>query len=262
MITFGLRDMNYFQSRTPPANIIKTLIDKSSNTKSKMLHIPHPHMANVVEVHENSTIKTRLRASKTLTSNDRVLHRTVEEILQDNPMINEVLGVVYAGIAGVDNTNMINNSLKDVQEPFPNTCDWILEEDLYKEWEGQNLAGILFIRGMGGMGKSVLAKFIIKRLQETQPKTVLAYFFCQAVGVQNTPAMILRHIILQINRQQPNLMVLSLLERPIESFTGQFDVNVLWPLFVNMIHQSDKDIYIVVDGVRIQLLPFFYFHGD
>ena len=63
------------------------------------------------------------------------------------------------------------------------TCNWIFELEEYKSWRSSAESSLLWVSGVGGLGKSILMSTVIDRLQEAsqEDKSCSAqYFFCSA----------------------------------------------------------------------------------
>ncbi|KAH0543156.1 hypothetical protein FGG08_002501 [Glutinoglossum americanum] len=97
------------------------------------------------------------------------------------------------------------------------TCQWILGYPAFTSWEGPDSPCLLWIYGLAGSGKSVLAGYIIRRLQEINStgsqgqgerteQQSLSYFFCDDKDSQrNTATALLRSILSQILPQNAKL---------------------------------------------------------
>lgn len=63
------------------------------------------------------------------------------------------------------------------------TCNWIFELEEYKTWRSSTESSLLWVSGVGGLGKSILMSTVIDGLQEAfkEDKSCSAqYFFCSA----------------------------------------------------------------------------------
>ncbi|KAK1830704.1 NACHT and ankyrin domain protein [Podospora conica] len=85
----------------------------------------------------------------------------------------------------------------DKRQRVPLTCEWILDEPLYKSWKSwdETLPSTLWIQGPAGAGKSVLARFISDELGGSDDKSVVMSCYCDAAS---TPASILRTALTQL----------------------------------------------------------------
>ena len=164
--------------------------------------------------------------------------------------VEKILNIVMSGLDTKLVSKILSHQLKNIRPPVQGTCDWILNEELYKNWESGSNDSILFVKGQEGVGKSVLARFIIERLNYTYKSASVIHFFTRNVGVnQSNPTTILRYVILQLEEKQPGLLVKSLFRKRIGSFVKQKEFDVLWGLFVAMKEEIDADVYCVIDGL-------------
>ncbi|KAF4344911.1 serine threonine phosphatase 6 regulatory ankyrin repeat subunit C [Fusarium beomiforme] len=77
------------------------------------------------------------------------------------------------------------------------TGEWVYQSDNYLKWHGSQEDGLLWIRGIPGSGKSVVAASMIHKLsQEEVP--VLYFFFRQIVDANHRPINLLRDWLDQI----------------------------------------------------------------
>ena len=63
------------------------------------------------------------------------------------------------------------------------TCNWIFELDEHKNWRSSAESSLLWVSGVGGLGKSILMSTVIDRLQEAFQEDKgcsVQYFFCSA----------------------------------------------------------------------------------
>ncbi|KAJ5951303.1 uncharacterized protein N7479_009716 [Penicillium vulpinum] len=72
------------------------------------------------------------------------------------------------------------------------TGEWILETDQYREWSQSNSVGNLWIRGIPGCGKSVVAAGLISRLRRAENGLVLFFFFREIIQANRTPRSLMQ----------------------------------------------------------------------
>ncbi|KAJ9303293.1 hypothetical protein DTO271G3_667 [Paecilomyces variotii] len=88
----------------------------------------------------------------------------------------------------------------------PGTCDWILEDPLYKNWRLYKHSGkpILSIQGKPGFGKTTICPVVIDNLVKLQessqppPHNVVAYYFFNRRNGQDTAGLAFRSILTQL----------------------------------------------------------------
>lgn len=80
----------------------------------------------------------------------------------------------------------------NVEQPHPNTCEWILELAEYKAWKAES-HGLIWIKGKPGAGKSTLMAFLYNRLKEkrcSEPGIYLEFFYnARGTEMQRTPSV-------------------------------------------------------------------------
>ncbi|KAJ5806582.1 uncharacterized protein N7503_004184 [Penicillium pulvis] len=85
------------------------------------------------------------------------------------------------------------------------TGTWLTSSQIYQQWHsGDN--GLLWIKGIPGSGKSVMAASIIKQLQEMNVP-VIYFFFRQIIDANHTPIVALRDWLCQVLDYSPPLQV-------------------------------------------------------
>lgn len=88
---------------------------------------------------------------------------------------------------------------KHLASHLPGTGSWLTSSETYKEWlHGEN-EGILWIKGIPGSGKSVIAAHLVDSLTRLHPgRPVLYFFFRQIIDANHEPAALLRDWLDQI----------------------------------------------------------------
>ncbi|KAF2002210.1 ankyrin [Amniculicola lignicola CBS 123094] len=86
------------------------------------------------------------------------------------------------------------------------TGAWLTSSDTYQEWLNDGKHGMLWIKGIPGSGKSVIAATLIDELKRTHPGVpVLYFFFRQIIDANHEPAALLRDWLDQILSYSPPL---------------------------------------------------------
>ncbi|KAF3800389.1 Vegetative incompatibility protein HET-E-1, partial [Colletotrichum gloeosporioides] len=111
--------------------------------------------------------------------------------------------------AGMD-SNVKNDHAKllKVRSNAPNSGKWLLSKAEFKRWFGRfpSIPALLWINGMPGAGKTVLASMIVDQAQALSHTTVL-YFYCKADNPEkNNFLSIGRRLLLQLLEQNPELL--------------------------------------------------------
>ena len=101
------------------------------------------------------------------------------------------------------------NDLRKLREArTADTGTWLLGKDEYNSWTESAQSSILWIYGIPGSGKSVLASYIIDNIRpkSANSEAPLVYFFCSGRNEnQRTSIHILRSLISQLQTQSPSL---------------------------------------------------------
>ena len=92
----------------------------------------------------------------------------------------------------------------------PHTCKWIKQNKTFQSWVEHNPSPHLWVHGLPGSGKSVLAANTINFLQEN-PSSICAYFFCNyGEPAKRSADSIVRTIASQVARSsEPSLTALT-----------------------------------------------------
>lgn len=91
------------------------------------------------------------------------------------------------------------------------TCGWILDNSVFREWLQSTEKPALFVTGPPGCGKSHVAKHIVDWFQqqdddESHQNTVL-YFFCDSVGRAGRDPPILEHFVRSLLNRDKSLRI-------------------------------------------------------
>ncbi|PLN83593.1 ankyrin repeat-containing domain protein [Aspergillus taichungensis] len=81
---------------------------------------------------------------------------------------------------------------KHLNSHVSGTGQWILDTDQYRRWFEGGDQGALWIRGIPGSGKSVVAASLVRKLQAQAECPVLFFFFREIIMSNRTPQALLR----------------------------------------------------------------------
>lgn len=162
--------------------------------------------------------------------------------------------------------SLIHDNKKDrseISEPFPRTCNWILEDARYTTWKDPETGpSMLHVFGNAGCGKSVLAKHILATLDDDSDvqrshRVDVLYYFCNNRKRNNeTASLIVLSMICQLLTRNADLVddiskrvgVQNLRSWARNPHKLSFDS--LWAIFSSAIYCSGYDIvYCVIDGL-------------
>ncbi|KAK8066094.1 hypothetical protein PG997_012841 [Apiospora hydei] len=139
------------------------------------------------------------------------------------------------------------------------TCDWIIESELWQDWlqgGSESCCRFLFIHGIAGSGKTILASALIDELLHNLGKRTLeerqahlkgfSYYYCSHEHDADEKRPFLRWIIYDLCRQLGDYVP--------ESLAGVADASeipdeVLLKCFLAISKQFKERVYLVVDAV-------------
>lgn len=128
------------------------------------------------------------------------------------------------------------------------TGQWILETDQYKKWYDTDQIGDLWIRGIPGSGKSVVAGNLIQQLKAKGDAPVLYFFFRRIILSNRSPQSLLRDCSFQLLDHSPLLQ--SSLNRAMQKYPtiSQLPFDELFKSFSSALTAMGK-VYCVVDAL-------------
>ncbi|KAJ6002676.1 hypothetical protein N7451_005223 [Penicillium sp. IBT 35674x] len=106
------------------------------------------------------------------------------------------------------------------------TGKWLTSTSVYQQWHQNDDNGILWVKGIPGSGKSVMAASIIDQLREEEVP-VLYFFFRQIIDANHQPVAVLRDWLCQILPYSPALQ-LKLMEKSKNRSLSTLSLSDLW----------------------------------
>ncbi|KAJ5889943.1 hypothetical protein N7504_010753 [Penicillium tannophilum] len=106
------------------------------------------------------------------------------------------------------------------------TGKWLTSTSVYQQWHQNDDNGILWIKGIPGSGKSVMAASIIDQLRK-EKVPVLYFFFRQIIDANHLPVAMLRDWLCQILPYSPALQ-LKLIEKSNNRSLSSLSLSDLW----------------------------------
>jgi len=129
---------------------------------------------------------------------------------------------------------------------------WILSHGDFINWRREDNHQVLWIKGDPGKGKTMLLIGVIRELYSAHNSSILSYFFCQATDVRlNNGLAVLKGLIYQLVNQR-NSLISHLRERYDKNkqlFEGNNAFIALREIFIEMLHDLDTKVYLVVDAL-------------
>ncbi|KAK1502160.1 hypothetical protein CTAM01_05598 [Colletotrichum tamarilloi] len=134
---------------------------------------------------------------------DDVSNYNPEQILPETP---EVIQELRAWLKPTSYDFESSEYRKHLGSHIPGTGDWLTASHSYKQWLQSEDTGLLWVKGIPGSGKSVLASKIIKELSDNNDGSpVLYFFFRQIIDANHEPAALLRDWLDQVLAYSPPL---------------------------------------------------------
>jgi ankyrin repeat protein len=128
------------------------------------------------------------------------------------------------------------------------TGEWIFETQQYRDWSQSDTVGNLWIRGIPGCGKSVVAASLISRLQrlDTPSVPVLFFFFREIIQTNRSPQSLVQDFCHKLIDHSPLLQ--ANLKKLREDFPDELPFDKLWEALSTAVRAMEK-IYCVVDAL-------------
>ncbi|OQU96310.1 Ankyrin repeat-containing protein isoform 2 [Cladophialophora immunda] len=159
-------------------------------------------------------------------------------------------------LRGLFQTNPLDDlrSIQKAKSKLEGTCEWLLLREEYKNWVSGDGPWLLQLEGAPGIGKTVLATFLVNELTrraETTPEMTFAYFFCDNKHeARKTATSILRGLIWQLLRRHEDLF-----EHILSDFKSQQDrlfenFEALWRILSKMLRDPKSgDAFLLIDAL-------------
>ncbi|KAH7142003.1 ankyrin repeat-containing domain protein [Dactylonectria macrodidyma] len=129
----------------------------------------------------------------------------------------------------------------------PGTSDWLFEHHDFQSWSSSTDRDLLWIKGVPGSGKSILASSVIERLRSIDGSIVAYFFFRRIIPSNCTFASMVRDIIAQIAIQVPDTRQLVRKFMETHSNVDSISNPELWKLFVSVVSTLPR-VCLVVDA--------------
>ena len=128
------------------------------------------------------------------------------------------------------------------------TCGWLLHTEQYKTWHKSEDIGLLWIKGIPGSGKSVVAAYLIQSLSKADNAPVLFFFSRRILRSNSEPKYLLRDILYQT--LDHSMLLCLKLTRVIEQHpeVDQVPFSELWRTLLSVLPTLPK-VYVVLDAL-------------
>ena len=146
------------------------------------------------------------------------------------------------------------------------TCAWILDKAEFQKWNEPLRDSVMFVQGGPGLGKSVLAKFLVQSLKrvnggeggssliltpEQSRKPIVVHFFPRGTefnDADNSPKAILLSILYQI-WEADSISCIKATRNLYNRFNQSRNLDFWWTLFNDVRSNVTRDLYCIVDGL-------------
>ena len=129
------------------------------------------------------------------------------------------------------------------------TCQWFRHHPAFLSWVDSRFSSHLWVQGLPGSGKSVLAANAISILKEND-SAIISYFFCSRnEPTKRSASSIIRTIINQLAQQSPRIL-LNLNRMRLQGYNFAQPLSLTWrQLIVEQLENGQERTYIVIDGL-------------
>ncbi|KAJ5692301.1 hypothetical protein N7462_001724 [Penicillium macrosclerotiorum] len=146
-----------------------------------------------------------------------------------------------------------------VPKRHQNTCSWVIDNPSFLEWRDGKTSNAFWLHGYPGLGKSVVAKFVLETLSEYassgqftgSSKPLVCYFFCSDTDDRaKCPRNLVASIIYQLLYEDPQLA--KGLKKKYTTITDEFTRSVweLWNVLgLVLADLRSRPLYIVIDAL-------------
>ena len=141
-------------------------------------------------------------------------------------------------------------SRKLIPNRHSGTCEWFFETEEYSGWTKERLPQTLVVTAPTGRGKSVLAKYLVERLQLESEDHVILSHFCKDNSNDRKKAMtIIRNLLHQLLNEKNELLRHIPRRALIVEGEKAFTFQNLWDIMIHILRVgSVKNVFCVVDG--------------
>ncbi|CZS88147.1 uncharacterized protein RCO7_01113 [Rhynchosporium graminicola] len=158
----------------------------------------------------------------------------------------------------VQNTSDASEQRSALETRVEGTCQWILSNPLYSDWNVQQKTSLLWISGYPGSGKTILSAYILEYLSDGESSPMLrkdnkspCYFFCdETIETRRDGTAILRSLIHQLVKRRGQVIKYLKAAYDLQGPNFYQNFNELWRIFIAI--ASDKrigPINVIVDAI-------------
>ncbi|KAK3339887.1 hypothetical protein B0T25DRAFT_512128 [Lasiosphaeria hispida] len=139
----------------------------------------------------------------------------------------------------------------------PNTCEWVLQHEVFRIWEQSGQSAVLWLRGSAGTGKSIISSRVVDHIKvRTEDPTSIegfAFFYCRATTGPRAAESLVRSLVRQlvpISTGRPPKDVTRLLQLLDEGRFGASRPNLnSWAEWLSEAIDTHHRTTLVIDGL-------------
>ncbi|CAI7641662.1 unnamed protein product [Penicillium glandicola] len=143
-------------------------------------------------------------------------------------------------------------NLTQTRADYPGTGRWLLDHQAFKDWFDPNypkIPPLLWMNGIPGAGKTVLASLAIEEAQKLTPKPTVLFFYCKHDNPERNSFLALaRSLLAQILEQDQNLL-LYLYQQCCNSKEAVLTSPEKVTRLLEFAFRNCKSAYIIIDGI-------------
>jgi hypothetical protein len=174
-----------------------------------------------------------------------------DAILEHPPPIAELnesssIGIVNSWLQPASVTE--HETFLNAEHYLPGTGQWLQKNEAFRSWIEHRSMQQIWIHGLPGSGKSVLAAHIISTLQDDN-SSILAFFFCNRdEPSKRSASSVMRTILSQLVEQSPRILEqVNKLRLEDFNFNLPQSLPAVWRQVI--VDDISEAIYIVIDGL-------------
>ncbi|KAJ3545927.1 hypothetical protein NM208_g2267 [Fusarium decemcellulare] len=199
----------------------------------------------IMALQENDIALDRNEFDLVMVDRDDVSNYNPEQILPESP---ESIKQIRAWLQPTPYDDVGGEYRKHLASHVAGTGAWLPSSRTYQEWLNNDEHGLLWIKGIPGSGKSVMAASLIDKLARTNPGCpVLFFFFRQIIDANHEPRALLQDWMEQVLNYSPPLQkrLKSRMKRSLDSMS----VGDMWKVLKKAFESLPGKVFCVADAL-------------
>ncbi|KAI0022836.1 hypothetical protein F4780DRAFT_769516 [Xylariomycetidae sp. FL0641] len=140
-----------------------------------------------------------------------------------------------------------------LREKYQNTGRWFLETSEFKEWvdpKYPTIPPLLWVNGVPGAGKTVLASLVIEEIRQLAPVPVVLFFYCRSGDRERDNfGSIGRSFLSQLLRSNKDILMPLYYDKFASSTEAVLETHTLIESMLEVALLNCPSVYIVLDGI-------------